>query len=96
VIVMSIIPAIFVTIGGCLAVVFPIEAKTTRIYSRAAVLAQDAISSIKTIHAFGAEKKIVAKYDKFLEEAHVISKPKSVAFGVLFSGQTFFVCETLS
>ena len=62
-----------------------------RIYSRAAVLAQDAISSIKTIHAFGAQQKIVKKYDEYLQIAHMEGKKKSLIYGVLFSTQTFLV-----
>ena len=61
----------------------------TKIYSRAAVLAQDAISSIKTIHAFGAQQKIVSRYDDFLEKAHVEGDKKSIIFGILFSTQEF-------
>ena len=63
----------------------------TRIYSRASVLAQDALSSIKTIHAFGAQQKIITKYDDFLKEAHKEGKKKSLLFGILFSVQTFMV-----
>lgn len=63
----------------------------TRIYSRASVLAQDALSSIKTIHAFGAQQKIITKYEDFLEEAHKEGKKKSLLFGILFSVQTFMV-----
>ncbi|KAK3069898.1 hypothetical protein LTR53_011408 [Teratosphaeriaceae sp. CCFEE 6253] len=90
-IVMSIVPAIFGVIGTCIAVVTPVEARMTQIYSRAAVLAQDAISSIKTIHAFGAQQKIVSRYDVFLEEAHKEGNKKSLIFGIIFSTQTFFV-----
>ncbi|TKA76378.1 hypothetical protein B0A55_05265 [Friedmanniomyces simplex] len=90
-IVMSIVPAIFGVIAGCIAVDAPVESRITRIYSRAAVLAQDAMSSIKTIHAFGAQRKIVNNYDEFLEAAHKEGKKKSLLFGVLFSAQTFFV-----
>ena len=63
----------------------------TRIYSRASVLAQDALSSIKTIHAFGAQQKIITKYDDFLEESHKEGKKKSLLFGIMFSIQTFMV-----
>ena len=63
----------------------------TRIYSRASVLAQDALSSIKTIHGFGAQQKIISKYDDFLEEAHKEGKKKSLLFGIIFSVQTFMV-----
>ena len=62
-----------------------------RIYSRAGVLAQDAISSIKTIHAFGAQEKIVSRYDEYLQTAHDEGKKKSPIYGVLFSVQTFLV-----
>ncbi|KAK3617121.1 hypothetical protein LTR56_025497 [Elasticomyces elasticus] len=90
-IVMSIVSAIFGTIGVCISIATPVETRQTRIYSRAAVLAQDAISSIKTIHAFGAQQKIVDRYDMFLEEAHKEGKKKSIIFGIIFSSQTFFV-----
>ncbi|CAI6341976.1 unnamed protein product [Periconia digitata] len=90
-IVMSIIPAIFVITGGCIALDAPIEARVTRLYSDAGALAQDAFSSIRTIHAFSAQKKIVDKYDGYLSKAHVEGNKKSVIYGVLFSGQTFLV-----
>ena len=63
----------------------------TRIYSRAAVLAQDTMSSIKTIHAFGAQQKIVNRYDEYLQTAHKEGNKKSLLFGILFSAQTFLV-----
>lgn len=66
-----------------------------QIYSRAATLAQDAFGSIKTIHAFGAEQKLVARYDEFLEEARREGRKKSPIYGVMFSGQQFLVmCGT--
>nr|POE89861.1 leptomycin b resistance protein pmd1 [Quercus suber] len=66
-------------------------ASQVKFYSRGAVLAQDAISSIKTIHAFGAQQKIVDRYDEFLEQAHKEGNKKSIIYGVLFSVQTFLV-----
>ncbi|KAF2716176.1 putative ABC transporter [Polychaeton citri CBS 116435] len=88
---MSIIPAIFVVIAGCLGVNVPIEARITRIYSRAGVIAQDAISSIKTVHAFGAQEKLINRYDECLKEAHKEGRKNSLIFAILFSNQTFFV-----
>lgn len=90
-IVMSIIPAIFLITGMCIGLDAPIEARITKIYSQAGTLAQDAISSIKTIHAFGAHQKIVERYDGYLQTAHTEGDKKSVIYGVLFSGQTFLV-----
>jgi ATP-binding cassette subfamily B (MDR/TAP) protein 1 len=68
----------------------------TRIYSRAATLAQDALGSVKTIHAFGAQEKIVTWYDEYLEKAHTEGRKKSLIYGVLFSGQTFLVMSGTS
>lgn len=93
---MSIVPAIVLITGGCIALDTPIEARITRIYSRAATLAQDAISSIKTIHAFGAQEKIVKWYDEYLQTAHTEGKKKSLLYGTLFSGQTFLVMSGTS
>lgn len=69
----------------------PIEARITRIYSRAATLAQDALGSIKTIHAFGAQEKIIRWYDEYLQTAHDEGKKKSLLYGTMFCGQTFLV-----
>lgn len=88
---MSIIPAIVVITGACIAIDAPIEDRITRTYSRAAVLAQEAISSIKTVHAFWAHEKMVNKYDEYLEAAHQQGKKKSPLYGILFSTQYFCV-----
>jgi ATP-binding cassette, subfamily B (MDR/TAP), member 1 len=90
-IIMSIVPAIIVSTGGCIAVDAVIEAKITKIYSRAAVMAQEAIGSVKTVHAFWAQDKIVAKYDVFLNDAFKHAKKKSPVYGVLFSTEYFLV-----
>ncbi|KAF2156892.1 putative ABC transporter [Myriangium duriaei CBS 260.36] len=88
---MSTIPAIVLSVGGCISLDAPIEAKILKIYSRAAVLAQDALGSIKTIHAFGAQPKVASWYEDYLQEAKQEGSKKSVIYGVLFSCQTFLV-----
>ncbi|OAL27658.1 hypothetical protein AYO20_09731 [Fonsecaea nubica] len=88
---MSVIPAIFIVTGVCIAIDAAQEARVLRIYSRAAVLAEEVFSSIRTVHAFYAQKKMAQKYDVFLEEAHKEGNKKSPNYGVLFSMQFFFV-----
>jgi len=88
---MSIVPAIILIVGGVISLDAPIEARITRIYSRAATLAQDALGSIKTIHAFGAQEKIIRWYDEYLQTAHDEGKKKSLLYGTMFCGQTFLV-----
>lgn len=51
----------------------------------------DALGSIKTIYAFGAQQKIVDWYDEYLEAAHKEGKKKKLLYGILFSCQTFLV-----
>lgn len=93
---MSIIPALFLIIGIIIPIDAVQEARITRFYSQGAVLAQDAISSIRTIHAFGAQDKIVAKYDEYLSMAHKEGKKKSPNYGVLFATQNFLVTAATS
>ena len=88
---MSIVPVIFVVTGGCIALDAPNEASITRIYSRAGVLAQEAISSVRTVHAFWAQEKMAKAYDEYLEQAHQLGKKKCPIYGVLFSTEYFCV-----
>lgn len=88
---LSIVPVIFVVTGTCIAIDAPQEARIVRIYSQASNIAQEAISSIRTVHAFGARAKMVNKYDDFLQEAHTEGNKKSPNYGVLFSVEYFCV-----
>ncbi|KAH8714023.1 Leptomycin B resistance protein pmd1 [Beauveria bassiana] len=88
---MSIVPAMVLTVGACVSLDAPIEARIVQTYSRAANLAQDALSSIKTIHAFGAEPRLVKWYNEYLETAHRDGDKKSFILGVLFASQPFLV-----
>lgn len=88
---LTIVPVIFVVTGGCIAYDAPQEAKIVRIYSQASNMAEEIISSIKTIHAFEARTKMVKKYDDFLQQAHTEGNKKSPNYGVLFCVQYFCV-----
>ncbi|KAF4556670.1 Sophorolipid transporter-like protein [Elsinoe fawcettii] len=88
---MSVVPASILFVGGSLAADAPVEARVVQIHSRAATVAQDALGSIKTIQAFGAQSKVVRWYDDLLQAAHKEGSKKSLIYGVLFSCQTFVV-----
>ena len=90
-IVMSIVPGIVLVTGTCIAIDAVQEARITRFYSRASVLAQEAISSVKTVHAFWAHDKMVNGYDEYLKLARQEGKKKSPNYGVLFSTEYFCV-----
>ncbi|KAK3638408.1 hypothetical protein LTR56_013048 [Elasticomyces elasticus] len=87
---MSIVPGMILSVGSCIGLVTPIENELTRLYSQAGTIAQDALGSMKTILAFGAQEKIVTMYDEYLKAAYKTGKKKSVLFGILFSSQNFF------
>lgn len=93
---LSIVPFIFVVTGACIAIDAPLEARIVRIYSQASNLAQETLSSIRTIHAFDARAKMVQKYDDYLEQANVEGNKKSPNFGVLFCVQFFSVYAGIS
>ncbi|KIV84917.1 hypothetical protein PV11_00666 [Exophiala sideris] len=93
---MSVIPAIFLVIGGAIALDAPNEARITKIYSRAAVLAEEVLSSIRTVDAFYAQKKMLQKYDVFLQEAHTEGNKKCPIYGILFSTEYFCVYSAIA
>ena len=90
---MSIIPAMFLITGALIPIDIKYEAQITQLYSTAGVLAQEAFSSIKTVHAFWAHDKIVQKYDEYLTKAHKIGKRRSPLWGTVFSSE---YCITLA
>lgn len=93
---MSVIPVIFGVTGVCIAIDAVQEARIVKIYSRAAVLAEEVLSSIRTVNAFHAKEKMLRKYDVFLQQAHKEGKKKSPNYGVLFSTEYFCVYSAIA
>lgn len=90
-IVMTSIPAVILFIGVCVPLDARIESRIIKIYSEAAALAEEAFSSVKTVHAFWAHNRIITKYEDFLQAAHTEGKKKSLIYAVLFSTQYFCI-----
>ncbi|RMD44957.1 hypothetical protein DV735_g9, partial [Chaetothyriales sp. CBS 134920] len=95
-IVMTVVPAMFLVSGSAVAFDAVLETKIIRLYSRAAVVAQEALSSIKTVHAFWAQGKLANKYNGFLLDAQKEGKKKSVLYGILFSADYFLVMSGIA
>lgn len=93
---MSIIPAIFLFVSICVSLDAVLESRITKIYSAAAVFAEEAFSSIRTVHAFWAYDKVIQKYEECLETAHAEAKKKSPIYAVLFSTEYFCVYSGIS
>ncbi|KAL3418132.1 Leptomycin B resistance protein pmd1-like protein 7 [Phlyctema vagabunda] len=81
---MSCIPAIFLIIGICVPFDAVIESRIMRIYSKGGTIAQEAISTIRTVHAFWAQSKLITKYDQLLQEAHNEARSKTIIYALAF------------
>ncbi|PLB53566.1 P-loop containing nucleoside triphosphate hydrolase protein [Aspergillus steynii IBT 23096] len=88
---MSVIPLMFLVFAVCMGFSAGIEANITRTYSDGAALAQEVLSSVRTIHAFWAQSRMTSNYDRYLTLAHNHGKRKTVATGVLASTTYFCV-----
>lgn len=85
----GVVPAIVIVIGITSGFDAGYETKMIKLYAQAGSFAEDVISSIRTVHAFWARPKLVAKYDEYLEKAHRIGQKKSVIYMFLFSTEFF-------
>ncbi|KAK5988146.1 ABC-type transmembrane transporter verA [Cladobotryum mycophilum] len=68
-----------------------IEAGLLKRYSECSEIAEDALGSIKTVVAFGAANKFLAKYEKVLVQAERESKSRGPLVGLMFACQYFFM-----
>jgi ATP-binding cassette subfamily B (MDR/TAP) protein 1 len=59
------------------------ESRMVKIYSESIALAQDTLASIKTVHAFWAQEKIIRQYDRLLAQARVEGNKKSPTSGIV-------------
>ncbi|KAF2280358.1 P-loop containing nucleoside triphosphate hydrolase protein [Westerdykella ornata] len=68
-----------------------LEAKLLKRYEECSLIAEDALGSIKTVVAFGAVNKFLAKYDIVLAQAQKVGKKKGPLVGMMFASQYFFM-----
>ncbi|KAJ3505408.1 hypothetical protein NM208_g16196 [Fusarium decemcellulare] len=85
-----IIPAIVIVAAISITIDIRFETQMVRLHSQAAVLAQQAFSSIRALHAFWAQEKLVKQYDKYLCDAHRLGKKKSPNIGL--ANSVFYFC----
>lgn len=88
---MTALPLIAVVTSVCIRRDMSHEVKVMAAYSKAAKIAEEALSSIRTVHAFWAQDDMLDKYDAYLDEAHKHGDRKSINYGILFSIEFFCV-----
>lgn len=84
-----IVPAIVIATGVALTFDSKLEGEVLRIYSAAGNIATEAIASIKLVHAYWAQPKLIAAYNERLDEARTVGMNKSIIWGVWFSWEFF-------
>lgn len=92
----TIAPIIIIVIGTVIGMDAGVESKLLNLYAKAGSLAEDVISSVRSVHAFWMRPKLVKKYDEYLEKAHVTSKIRSPLYGILFSTEYFLIFSGFS
>ncbi|OJJ31256.1 hypothetical protein ASPWEDRAFT_141408 [Aspergillus wentii DTO 134E9] len=88
---LSAVPVILIITMICIAIDAGLETKIVRLYSQGAVLAQEVLSSIKTVHSLWAQERMIASYDEYLCRAREEGNKKSLNYGVMFSVEYFCV-----
>lgn len=95
-ILVSMIPALLILVGGVGAFDAIINAKLFKTYGDAASYADSLFGGIRTVHAFNLQSKVMAKYDEFLRSALKLGNKKNRFFGVLLGGQHFVIYAGMS
>nr|QSQ85911.1 transporter [Preussia typharum] len=67
------------------------EGSLLKLYEECSLVAEDALGSIKTVVAFGAVHKFLAKYENIVARAEKVGKKKGPFVGMMFAAQYFFM-----
>jgi ATP-binding cassette subfamily B (MDR/TAP) protein 1 len=89
-IIMAIILPLFIILGVTLTIEANIDSRMLKIYSEAANLAEEIIGSVKTVHAFGATKPLLGKFDDWLMKASAVGQKKGPVLGAMYASEFFF------
>lgn len=84
---LCIAPATLLVNGAAAGIMAGHETKILTIHAQANAFAEGILSSMRTIHAFGMQGPLVAKFDQYLVEAHHVGKKLAPVFGTFFSAE---------
>ncbi|KAM0335328.1 hypothetical protein ACHAQA_000373 [Verticillium albo-atrum] len=90
-ILICIIPAIMIIVGGAGAVDAATNPGIFKIYADAASYAENVLTGVRTVHAFGLRSRVIATYESSLQVAYEKGMKKSIVFGIQFGGQYFVI-----
>jgi ATP-binding cassette, subfamily B (MDR/TAP), member 1 len=85
------LPAAVIAVGITIALDARLEAKILAIYAKAGGLVEEALGSIRIVAAFGANEKLLKKYETYLEIAKTYGVKKGPILGTQYSSEFFMM-----
>ncbi|KAH0280476.1 multidrug resistance protein 3, partial [Aureobasidium melanogenum] len=86
-----IIPAIVITTGIGIAIDASQENRCMKLYGKAGSLATETFSSIRVVHAYWSQPKMIERHNQILDDAQKKGMRKSLNWGLLYANEFFFV-----
>lgn len=85
------LPAAVIAVGITIALDARLETKILAIYAKAGGLVEEALGSIRIVAAFGANDKLLKKYEAYLEAAKTFGVKKGPILGTQYSSEFFMM-----
>ncbi|KAL4815238.1 P-loop containing nucleoside triphosphate hydrolase protein [Aspergillus spinulosporus] len=89
------VPTLLIVLGTAGGVDAMIETKVLQIYAQASSYAENILGGVRTIHAFGLQPRVMAKYGTYLQDAYAQGMRKNKLYGIVFGGQYFVVFASM-
>jgi len=86
-----IIPAIVITTGIGVAIDASQENRCMKLYAKAGSFAAETFSSIRVVHAYWSQPRMIERHNQILEDARREGLRKSLNWGLLYANEFFFV-----
>lgn len=86
-VVATMLPLTILIIGVAIALMTKVDVKVLDVYSKAGGIAEEGLSTMPIITAFGASNKLQAKYDNILQVAKNLGSKKGPIMGIQMSAQ---------
>lgn len=86
-----IIPAIVITTGIGIAIDASQENRCMKLYGKAGSLATETFSSIRVVHAYWSQPRMIERHNQILDDAQKQGMRKSLNWGLLYANEFFFV-----
>lgn len=85
----SVVPTIIIVTAITVIIDIGYEGRMLSIYGKAGSVAEEVFASMRTVHAFWLQPKLLRRYDSMLAEAEQVGMKKSKNLAVMYSVEFF-------